>query len=422
MSLQNAGHDKSVQVLGGEGEAASARQFVGDHLSSHWRSQKTGGRFITLSWKDRAAVMLGGPAADIALWAGSTGFVTSSFYNDSQKIKWLEDFNFKYPFSQYAGKSWPAAEKKALHKIPDSSEKWNKILAYSPFADELTLKLALEITNAYQLGKSNRTDLLAISLSSTDYIGHKFSYNSPEMRHQLKLLNHRIVAFEAALRRRLPGKKISFVLTADHGGTKTPQVAEAMQEKPAIIKETEFRKYFAQKMKPSHPYFDYALLFRSPHFYLHYEAIGDAHFSRKEILSDMQKFARENDRIFATLSVDQKLKIVRSNKFQKKDSLISDSELWELAKNCHFPERSPQLLVIPAPYVFLQYEKGVSIAGHGSPFNDDRHVPLFFWGDGIRPANKQSIVHTTRIAATLAEMAGFRYAPADGDVLPLDLN
>ncbi len=422
MSQQRAAADPQAKAVGGSGLAASPRQFRGEHLSLAWKLRYPESRFISISWKDRAATMLGGPGADVAFWTAESGFITSDYYTLSGKAAlWLQEYNTHYPMNRYAGRQWLNGR----HVVPTQTEDWSKALAYTPYSDEITLEFALYTVQKLNLGQGNRADFLSVSFSGMDYLAHKYSYPSAEARSQLYAVRSVVALLEARLKELLPGKRLLFVLSADHGGTIIEEQGKLYGVEYQRVSQQNFRNDVYTALNSRHPYIEKALIFRSPHFYLHYEAIGNPIFSRQEILQDAREVLRQRADVFAVIELSQEQGGVSPgqislNPRESGRGKIPPHELATLVANCHFPGRSPDLYIVPQPWVYLQEGGGGIIAGHGSPFPDDRRVPLALWGDGIKAGREKQPVSIRQLAVTLGQLAGVPYRPKDGEqrVLP----
>jgi predicted AlkP superfamily pyrophosphatase or phosphodiesterase len=169
--------DGQVKLLGGAGGAAASPHrllvsTVGDELKMVGHS-----RVIGISFKDRSAILPAGHMADGAFWfdAPSGHFVSSTFYF-SDLPGWVKDFDSGHPADRYLAATW------LNHKMPEAPGRLYAALADSPFGNELIEAFAERAIQAEQLGKRDAVDLLAVSFSSNDYIGHGYGPDSPEVR------------------------------------------------------------------------------------------------------------------------------------------------------------------------------------------------------------------------------------------------
>ena len=195
---------------------ASPVRFQGTTLTDWLKAANPATRFLSVSRKDRGAILpIGRSKGDVYWWTASNGtFSTSRYYRDTLPT-WVNRFNARKPGQQYAGKDWnlllppnayPEPDSVPLenrganfmfpHPVsPDSMIAARSAAAY-PWMDQITLQFALDGISALGLGDApNRTDLLAISLSTTDAIGHAFGPDSRELHDQILRLDRYLGAF-----------------------------------------------------------------------------------------------------------------------------------------------------------------------------------------------------------------------------------
>ncbi len=237
--------DTSTTILGAPGAmGASPRRFVGTTLVDWMARADTGFRFLSVSPKDRGAILPIGRARGPVFWYLDGRFTTSTFYADSLPT-WLTAWNARDGAGHLAGTSWSPLLADSMYQEPDSEPYENggrdivfphplgdaaKVRAgvkISPWIDSLTLDVALEGSRALGLGQRGRPDLLAVSLSGTDYIGHTWGPDSRELHDQLLRLDRWLGVFLDSLGSSIPRDRILIVLTGDHGVTSYPEFARA---------------------------------------------------------------------------------------------------------------------------------------------------------------------------------------------------
>ena len=233
-------------LLGGATElGASPLRFHGTTLTDWMRAADPSTRFLSVSRKDRGAILpIGRSKGDVYWWSGSAGiFTTSRYYADSLP-GWVQRFNAEKGYAAYVGKTWdlllPAAQYVEQDTVWEESESSDFLFPHPfpsdtagvartfgnyPMMDSLTLALVLRGVQERQLGADrNRTDLLAISLSTTDAIGHKYGPDSREIHDQLLRVDRYLGSFLDSLFRLRDQRRMLIALTGDHGMTPYPEV------------------------------------------------------------------------------------------------------------------------------------------------------------------------------------------------------
>src|ERR1035437_400967 len=175
--------DAKTQLLGGSGPGSSPYRLlvstVGDELKMAGGGKP---RVIGVSLKDRAAILPSGHMADGAFWFDvKTGNFVSSSYYYKELPAWAREFNAPRPADKYRGVTWLG------HKMPEDNAKLFTELEVTPFGNELIEAFAERALAAEQLGTREFTDLLTVSYSSNDYVGHKYGPDSPEV-HEMALV------------------------------------------------------------------------------------------------------------------------------------------------------------------------------------------------------------------------------------------
>src|SRR5574340_165575 len=219
--------DPKTRLLGGSGPGSSPHRLLVSTVGDELKIVNPGrSRVVGISLKDRAAVLPAGHTADGAYWFdGKTGnFVSSTFYFPDLP-GWAKDFNAGRPADRYSGAEW------LDHQRPKDPAKLYEARATSPCGNELIEAFAERAITAEALGQRDAADLLAVSFSSNDYIGHRYGPDSPEVR-EISIRTDRL--FEKLFRfldARVGLANVLVVLTGDHGVAPTPE-AQAARRMP----------------------------------------------------------------------------------------------------------------------------------------------------------------------------------------------
>jgi predicted AlkP superfamily pyrophosphatase or phosphodiesterase len=394
--------DPGVRLLGADdaAQAASPHRLlvstVGDEIklaSGVGRGAAEGPRVIGISLKDRSAILPAGHAADAAYWwdQKSGHFVTSTFYR-SALPEWVSAFNAQGVADKFAGKSWSllAPPSTELRRMPNEPGQPLYSAVYgSPFGNELLLGFATAALEHERLGQRAVTDLLTVSFSSNDSVGHTYGPDSP----QLKDITIRTDRFIGALLDRvdkLVGLDHAVVaLTADHGVAPMPEVLRdhglpggRMSNKDVFdpIEQALVQRFGEGKWilatAGSSPYFDYDLMARL-----------------KADPEEVRRVAAE-----AAAKVPHVARVYTRDQLMRGE--VYADRVGRRILNGFNQERSGDLEIVLEPYWLRQAEG----ATHGTPFNYDAHIPLILMGPQVQPGEYDEHVALNDLAPTLATL------------------
>ncbi len=418
--------DPQVSQVGSPGPGASPFRFRGSVLMDWLRAADPLSRGLSVSRKDRGAILPMGRAQQQVFWyeARTGDFVTSTYYADTL-ASWVRALNERHLPQGYAGKVWTLVLPPGAYTEPDSvpvesrdsgfvfphpmpadpaaAAAW---LPETPFMDEVTIAAALSGLEALRLGAGDHTDLLAVSLSATDYIGHRYGPDSREIHDQILRLDRLLGGFIDSVYARMDSSRVVFALTADHGVSPYPEVRAPSPAQAAAAH---------VDLAPLARRFQQSLAARGV-------AASAFQFSGEGVLLvDRRAFARAGvraDSVIGAFAAD-----ARAVPGVRRVDLGAD---LPRADTLHDPVARRWLHMIPpdlpiALAVTLQpgHVWGrLAIAMHGQPSDIDAHVPIVFYGPWFRPGRYPGFVRVVDVAPTLAEIAGVRPTePIDGRVL-----
>ncbi len=430
--------DAAARPVPGTGApAASNARFLGDALGDWLQAQVPGSRVFAVSGKDRAAILMAGRRPTGAFWfTGPAGFGTSTTYSDHLPT-WLLRYDQDLS-SRIARDSW------LWTKAPDTPEGRKGHWTFgeltirngdlprliqgagmpldkgfegrfrrSPFLDAVTFEAAEALLQGEHLGHGPGTDLLALSFSATDYVGHAYGQLGTEMRDQIHRLDHALGRLLDALHRQHPGAWV--VLSADHGGLDVVEVLKergfpAMRLLPIPFLEAlqaELRTAFKVERNLLLPPAEVNTL------YLDAAALDAAHLDRAAVLKRAQAWLRARPEVADAFTAEE----LRTTATAVAGS-PRDTPLRVLMARSFHPERSGDLLIAVKPWVNIGTPPKEYLTNHGTPNGYDRRVPLIFWGPWKR-GQRQEPVRTVDLAPTLAHELGLKPGPVDGKVLDL---
>lgn len=407
--------DPATPLLGTTGTiGASPRRFQGTTLVDWLAAKDSRSRALSVSMKDRGAILpVGRSRADVYWYDVDGRFTTSRYYRDTLPA-WVQQFNARRLPQSFAGKIWTPLLPDSAYKEPDSvsaemgganftfphpvgadSLQAANAIRSTPWMDEITLAFALDGLRALSLGEAPRTDVLAISLSATDLIGHGYGPDSKEVRDNIVRLDRSLGVFLDSLFKLRDPSRIAIALTGDHGVGRIPELA-------------------ASTMKPPPARIDaFALAARLRGLVA---AAGiDSTFvflDQQIVVADRNALANRRaglDSVLAAFATQVRALpgISRVDRFQ--DLIRGDTINDPIARRWshQFPAQgNVELVITQTPYSIF----GSITATHGSPYDYDTHIPIIFYGPWFRPGKYPEFVRTVDIAPTLAEIAGVKPA------------
>jgi len=421
---------------------------LGEWLKSH----DPASRVIAVSGKDRAAINMSGHNPDAVFWwDDELGFNTYVHAGEDPRDRLAPVKDFNEAVAQRWSKAlptWTPLDKSCArlnsegtydgtwhisHHVPpnwhlnDKTQPFRQDRAFkswvraSPIVDELSLELAKSLLTRYKLGRGTAPDLLAISLSATDYVGHRYGNEGPEMCDQLAHLDRGLGAFFTSL----DALKLRYVvvLSADHGAV---DVAERVQQRgfPAqritVDVSMSVNSYLRgldsdSKAGPGFKVDFDAFKFESNGLYFLGRNIAPE--QRQSIINIAVKYLNQQPWVARSFSKDDILRV------QVRPDIAPDElTLEERFAESVDAERSADVLIAFKPYSTLDHidPAGNYIAGHGSPWNYDRRVPILFWRPGIQGYEQYLPIETVDIAPTLAAVLGVPHPAVDGRCIDLD--
>ena len=419
-----------------QGGSSNVR-FLGDGLGDWLQAQVPGGRAFAVAGKDRAAILMAGRKPTGVYWfTGAAGFSSSSAYTD-RLPEWLLRFDGDLK-ERFATRSWlwtkdpgtpegrvaswtfpgQVIRNGALPRLVQGAGMpvdtgFETRFRKSPFLDEVTLAAAEALMEAEKLGRGPATDLLAVSFSATDYIGHSYGTLGTEMRDQIHRLDRTLGRLLDAVLRRDPAAWV--VLSADHGGLDLPEALAENGFPARRVLVTPFLNELRADLKATFKV-DADLILESPEpnsLYLREAAVKAAGLDRKALLARIQVWLRARPEVADAFT---------SEELSATDPTATgsprDSSLRALLRRSFRAERSGDVLVAFKPWVVFGAPPTDYPTGHGSPHAYDRRVPLIFWGPwkgGERPEP----VRTVDLAPTLARELGIKPGAVDGKALDL---
>jgi predicted AlkP superfamily pyrophosphatase or phosphodiesterase len=394
--------DDSTKLVGvpGDKPGASPHSLLADTLGDEMKLATQGkSRVFAVSLKDRAAVLPGGYAADAAYWIEpkSGAWVTSTHYRD-ELPKWAQDFDAGDRTEKYWDRDWRDAEGKTLgstkhRKSKDGSDAgFYEVVGATPFANEYELEFAKELMVYENVGRGPATDLLSISLSANDILGHQLGPDSPEMQEMALALDRELADFFNFLGHQIGLANVWIALSADHGVSALPDVAKKLRIPAANLDsakiDAQVNAAIAAKFSVHHAANFVKLEY--PLAWLNNEEFEELHVKEKD----------------AEMAVGEALKQAGLRGFYTKSQLAEDeipyTALGKKYRNSYSPEGSWYVMGIPGIYTV----GSVRGTDHASPYSYDTHVPLMLYGLPFQAGTYRAPSEPVDLAPTLASLLG----------------
>jgi predicted AlkP superfamily pyrophosphatase or phosphodiesterase len=400
--------DDATKLVGvtGDKTGASPRNLMADTLGDELKLATQGkARVFGVSLKDRASVLPAGFAGDAAYWIEpKTGeWVTSTYYRNDLP-KWVQDFNSTRT-AKYWDREWKDEQGTVLRSTTrrqgngnakDNREKseagFYQVVGSTPFGNEYEFEFAKELMTHENVGRGPATDLLSISLSPNDILGHQVGPDSPEMQQMALDLDQEIADFISFVGRQIGLANVWIALSADHGISSLPDAVKKLRIPAANVEgaklEEQLNSAITAKFSTGHAAsyvkLDYPLA------WLDQEAFGAVH-------------VRERD---AEVAVGEAMKQAGLRDYYTKSQLalgeVPNTAIGRKYLNSYSPAGSWFVMGVPDIYT-VGPGKGTD---HTSPYNYDTHVPLAFYGSPFQPGTYRTNAEPIDLAATLASLLG----------------
>lgn len=408
--------DRKHAVFGAAGEYAGPSALRAPTVAD-WLERSTGGRARTasLSFKDRGAVLPAGQSPDLVLWYDwkQPAFTTSTAYAPEMP-QWLTEWQGRNPSSTALGPWTPArpSELQALlgadvrpgegdwlglgpafpHDARAATKPYSAFRA-TPHATEYLLELAREAVRQLELGRDAIPDLLMLSISGTDYVGHIFGAESWEYLDNLQRVDAALGRLLGELESEFP---IAVLLTSDHGVARLPETARAQGHAahrllPARVADSLRDALASGGVMGGRPVID---SYTPPFLYLTEEARSSD--EARAIAGRVLEAARQVPGVAAVFDV--------------KDVLAGNAPEGTLEHQVRasLAENGPgDLYLVTAEHSIIDAAMpGGAGTNHGSPWEYDQNVPVIVWGSGVERSKHPDAVPQTRVARTLARLLG----------------
>lgn len=365
---------------------------------------------IAIALKDRGAILPGGHSADGAYWYDSKEgrWITSSFYMQSLP-KWVQAFNAEQRAQKYTKAGWNTLYPIQTYSSsgPDDSPYETKmagetapvfphtlqggnpleLIRTSPYGNTLTKDFAIQAMTEEKLGKNGTTDFLAVSFSSTDYVGHSFGPQSVELEDTYLRLDQDIAEILTYLDKNYGKDQVLVFLTADHAVAEIPGYLNSHKMPGGVFDRV---KAMADIKKATQEAFGQSdLIIGEDNYQLYFNKVALTKMNiDREKLIQVVKQSLKKQAGFQELIDLQNIEGVTLN------------DLYATTiRNGYNSDRSGDVMILLKPQWFIGYKTGTT---HSTLYAYDTHVPLVFYGWKVKPSEVTERTNISDISTSLA--------------------
>ncbi|GAA3984109.1 alkaline phosphatase family protein [Hymenobacter antarcticus] len=299
--------------------------------------------------------------------------------------------NLPGPASQTAADGQKASATPKAGATPANAATPNLgLLSSTPFGNNITTDLALEAIRAEQLGQRGITDFLALSYSSTDYVGHQFGPNSIEVEDTYLRLDQDLARLFQYLDQTVGKGQALVFLTADHGAAHSPEFLRAHSLPAGAVGASVMRDTLQNRLVRRHGAGNWVLSYENQQVYLNRTLANDKKIKLADLAEEVVQVMVQLPGVSRALTAED---IQKSH---------WESGTLMYLENGYYPKRCGDVLVVLEPGWYEAYSFPAKGTTHGESWAYDTHVPLLFWGWHVKHGESVAPVQVVDIAATLA--------------------
>ncbi|MCX6129569.1 MAG: alkaline phosphatase family protein [Proteobacteria bacterium] len=408
-------------VDGQNRQGISPRNFRGSTFGDELKNSGYRSQVISLAIKDRAAVLLGGYRADLAIWydVATRAWISSKFYlPESELPAWVQTLNKKIAQEKDQSLEWslspglgsgtslpnnnfivPSKAVESLgREFPHRALAGSKFSLMLPYGTQMTADAAIAALTELKLGRGPDPDVLAVSFSNHDFLSHSYGPNSRELEELTVAEDREIARIFSKLDQELGIENTLIVLTADHGAPPNPDWLKSVKVSAGRIDDKKLLaagEDFLQKTYVSPHQGQWLTQVFEFNFYLDHKNIKAAALDIESVEESLAKFYRESPELMEGIAEVITAAQVRSGRLP--------GVLFErLIRKTFVAGRSGDIIMIPRPNYILPGET----TNHLSGYAYDRMVPLLIAGPQIRAGIYAQKAEIIDIAPTLSFLTG----------------
>ena len=383
--------DPAVEQVGATGPASSPWRLLVSTLGDELKMAGRRSRVIGLSFKDRSAILPVGRMADGAYWLdpATRRFVSSTWYSANLPA-WVDVFNERRVAEGFAGAEWRSPGGDLLKKIPPGpGPELNAAVYESQFGNELLEAFAEAALEGEQLGQRDTTDVLSVSFSSNDAVGHRRGPDSEEVAEMTVRTDQVIGTLLAAVDRKVGAGRTLVVLTSDHGVAPLPELMAERRMPGGRMTTAQLADPVEAALAAAYGPGRWVAGMAGSSLYLNRALIRDKELDDREVEARAVRALADVPHVARAFTRGQLLA-----------GQVPDDPVSRRVLRGFHPRRSGDVEVLLDPY-WIREAEGTT---HGTPYSYDSHIPLVLMGPGIRPGRHHRAVALNDLAPTLATL------------------
>ncbi|HEY7096543.1 MAG TPA: alkaline phosphatase family protein [Terriglobales bacterium] len=392
--------DDATKLVGiaSNASGASPHNLMADTLGDELKLATQGkGRVFGIALKDRAAILPAGFGGDGAYWIDpkSGAFITSTYYR-SELPAWAREFNDRKSAEKYLNREWKDASGNVLRSTTPPAGKpasFYEQVGATPFANDYEFEFARELISSEHLGAGSATDLLIVSLSANDILGHQVGPDSPQLEAMVLATDRQLLDFFSFLGRQLGLANVWLALSADHGIAPLPSVATKLHLPAAVMPGDKLRAQVNQALDAklsSGKSTEFLKGFVYPIAWLNQDEF--AAIQMKE--DDAERAVGEAMKQAGLLGYYTRAQLARGE--------APNTDFGHKYLHSYSSHGGWYVIGVPPPFV-VDFPNGTD---HATPYRYDTHVPLAFYGLPFQPGIYRTPAEPVDLAVTLASLLG----------------
>jgi predicted AlkP superfamily pyrophosphatase or phosphodiesterase len=395
----------------------SPKNLIGTTFGDELKNAYPNSKVVSIALKDRSAIMMGGHRSDLTLWFDLESFkwVSSEYYLPSKQLPaWVNTINqtlqkkvgteqiWEKKLDQIPNKNIHVPQSKYTQEMGQTFPHKAKIGATSsllfPFGVDLPVEIANKAMDEFKLGLGQSTDVLAISFSNHDYVGHQFGPESDEIKETTVLEDKTISGLLNEINRKIPGglNSVWIVLTADHGVAGNPKVLTANKIPSGYINQDAITAAIESFLVKKHgkPSSKWILEPSELNFFINQDVIKEKGLDLLQVRDEAAKYMATRKDLLNEISQ------VFSGSDVRRRTLPPEQHEKQILRT-YFEGRSGDIIMIPKPNYILAYGATTHLSG----YSYDRYVPVIFAGKPFK-AGLYAGGNVVDIAPTLSFLMG----------------